>query len=70
MSRADIARVVAGLRDVPQFWDYVKTLEAKRDAAIHTLLYEPQPANVEVLRGEARAYDTLIKDIANNGGKR
>ena len=61
--REDIKRIVAQLRDAPPFWDYVKTLEAQRDVCISQLLVEIDPAKVESKRGEARAYDELIKQI-------
>ena len=67
-SREEIARVIAQLRDTPQFWHYVKMLEERRDAVIHQIMYEQTPDNVNVLRGEARAYDTLIKQIHSNLG--
>ena len=65
-TRADKARVIAQLREAPFFWDYIKTLEADRDAVIQQLLYEPIAANVEALRGRARAYDEQIKAIYQN----
>ena len=62
-TRPELARIVGQLKDIRPFWDYVKTLEDRRDAVIHQLIYEPQPANVEVLRGAARSYDEQIKQI-------
>lgn len=65
-SRADLARLVGQFKGVAPalFRDYVKTLEGRRDDTIHKLLYAT--ADVEVLRGEARAYDALLNDILKN----
>jgi hypothetical protein len=62
-TREEIARIVGLLRDSRPFWDYVKTLEDRRDAVIHQLLYEPQTSVIEALRGQARAYDEQIAQI-------
>lgn len=63
-AREDIARAVAPLLHHAPFRDYVKTLEAKRDDLVSQLLYEPDESKVSSLRGEARAFDTMIKNIA------
>lgn len=62
-NKDELARLLAPLRDTPSFWHYVKTLEVRRDSAIHQVLYEQNPVNVEVLRGRARALDEQIKEL-------
>lgn len=54
-------RALAALKDNAHFGHYVKMLEAKRDDAVTRLLYDDH--RDEALRGEARSYDQLIKQI-------
>ena len=63
-AREDIARALAPLLRHAMFGDYVKTLEAKRDALVRQLLYIEDENKVPALRGHARAYDELITQIA------
>jgi hypothetical protein len=60
----DAPRIFAGLKDNGFFGQYVKMLEAQRDKVTKQLLYSPMPD--EALRGEARAYDLLLKEIRTN----
>lgn len=63
-SRAEVARVIGHLKDLAPFGDYVKMLQNRRDETVVKLLAEANTANVESLRGEARAYNALINEIA------
>ena len=54
-------RALAGLKENGFFRHYVKMLEALRETSVQQLLYSPMPD--EALRGEARAYDKMLKDI-------
>lgn len=60
----DTQRALAGLKDNGFFAHYVKMLEALRESAVTTLLYSDHPD--EALRGEARSYDKMLKDIRKN----
>ena len=60
-----MARVIGHLRDSAAFRDYVKMLQDRRDQLVSRLLSEADASKVESLRGEARATDTLLRDISN-----
>lgn len=65
-SRETLARALAQLQHSPGYRDYVHTLEAERASTIHKLLYAQAAGEVEVLRGEARAYDRMLTTIKSN----
>lgn len=62
----DIAKTLAMLRDNAYWRHYVTTLVAKRDAAVRTLLYSKDD-DIQALRGEARAFDTLVQQLKRHG---
>lgn len=61
-----LADAVARLKDNAYWRHYVHTLSAKRDAAVHNLLYGKENS-LEALRGEARAMDQLVAQLKRYG---
>lgn len=57
----DLQRAVAGLKGQPLFTDFMKTLTARRAVIVDMLINEQDQTKVDVLRGEVRAYDFIIK---------
>lgn len=53
------------MRGQPLFSDFMKTLTARRAFIIDALVAEQDQTKVDVLRGEARAYDFIIKAVNN-----
>lgn len=56
-------RAVAGLKGLPLFNDFVKTLTARREFIVNACVNEQDPTKVDVLRGEVRGYDFIIKAV-------
>jgi len=60
-SRDDIKRAILGLRGLPLFEDFIKTLQARREHVDAQLIEGQDTTQLEVLRGEVRAYDFILK---------
>lgn len=60
----DMTRAVSAMRGQPLFSDFVKTLTARREQIVNALIAEQDQTKVDVLRGEVRGYDFILK--ANN----
>lgn len=67
--RADLEKAFLALRGSPSFDEFVKTLAARREFVVSQLLGELNSSNVDVLRGEARAYDYLLKAATPQSNK-
>lgn len=61
----DLQRAVTGLKGQPLFNDFMKTLKERREAIVSALIVEQDQTKVDVLRGEARGYDFIIKAYTN-----
>lgn len=61
----DLQRAVAGLKGQPLFTDFMKTLTARREQIVNALITEQDQTKVDVLRGEVRGYDFIIKATTN-----
>lgn len=61
----DLQRAAAGCKGLPLFNDFVKTLRARREQIVSALITEQDQTKVDVLRGEVRGYDFIIKAIDN-----
>lgn len=59
--KVDLEKAFLALRGTPSFDEFVKTLAARREFVVSQLIGELNSSNVDVLRGEARAYDYLLK---------
>jgi hypothetical protein len=57
----DLEKAFLALRGSPSFDEFVKTLAARREFVVSQMIGELNSSNVDVLRGEARAYDYLLK---------
>ena len=58
-TRVELQKVMLGLRASPLFSDFMKTLTRRRDAVVNQWIQGT--GDSEALRGEARAYDYIIK---------
>lgn len=64
----ELAEALAQLQDAPRFRVYLRTLSAAKEAAIQRLLSPAtDAAEVHALRGEARAYNDMLKALKRNG---
>jgi hypothetical protein len=61
MVRDDLARATLALRGSPSFTEFVKTLTARRESVVDSLISTADSKMVDVLRGEVRAYDYILK---------
>ena len=59
--KLDLQKAFLALRGSPSFDEFVKTLAARREFVVSQLVDALESTNVDVLRGEARAYDYLLK---------
>lgn len=63
-----LVEALTRLADNAHWRYYVSTLQHKRDDAIRALLYGP-PEEIHALRGEARAFDRIVKQLKDHGVK-
>lgn len=61
MVKEDLQKAVLAMRGLPSFSEFIKTLTGRRESVVNALIAEADPAKVEVLRGEVRAYDYILK---------
>lgn len=68
-TQTELAAAMRHLSTNANWRHYVDTLEAKFNAKVKELIFEPEPIKVEAIRGELRALYTLLLNInQNNGG--
>jgi hypothetical protein len=60
-SRDDLKRAILACRGSPSFEDFIKTLQARREHVDTQLVDGLDTTQTEVLRGEVRAYDFILK---------
>jgi hypothetical protein len=60
--KSDLQRAVLGMRGLPNFNDFIKTLTGRREHVVTQMINGPI-TEVEVLRGEARAYDYILNAV-------
>jgi len=58
-NKADLQKAALALRGSPSFNDFIKTLTGRREHVVTQMINGPI-TEVEVLRGEARAYDYIL----------
>lgn len=59
-SQDDFKRAILANRGLPSFEDFIKTLQARRDHVDNQMIHGHMN-EVEVLRGEIRAYDFILR---------
>lgn len=60
-TKTDIEKALDGLRGAPFFNDFIKTLEARKADIVTRWMASSDPNQDAALKGEARAYDYIIK---------
>jgi hypothetical protein len=67
-TQTELAAAMRHLSTNANWRHYVDTLEAKFNAQVKALIFEPDPIKVEALRGECRALYNLLHNINTNSG--
>jgi hypothetical protein len=60
-SQEILKRAILACRGSPYFEDFIKTLQARRDHVDDQLVNGADVSQTQVLRGEVRAYDFILK---------